>query len=614
MSKWLVFLLTGLALLAGATGLALAQQSAARRLDETPPPAVRLEHNLGVNVALEGYSPQERDAALDAMAAAGLGWVRQRLPWDQIEASQGQFDWTLWDSIIAAVDARGLELVAVLDSSPAWARAPEDAANPLAPPGSRADFGRFAAAVAQRYGATLRFYQIWDEPNIAPHWGHRYVDAADYAGLLREGAVQVRSVDPDALIMLAALAPTTEPGGLNQSDLIFLDALYAAGAAPWFDAAAAQPYGFDHPPDDPPQASRLNFRRAELLAAVMHQHNDSATPLWLAAFGWRNADGDQNSLWPGVDEPTQAAWAVEALEWARRHWDWAAGLGWAIWQPAEPAGGLRWGLALTTPDGQPTAALAALSGWAHAQHPLGPGQWPLAWPAIQSQGGWRLTPAAADPPSGAALDNNLLRIPFEGAALALEVQRGPYWGFLEVAIDGEPANALPQDGAGRANLLLYDPLSQQSRVIVARGLADGPHWAEIRASGGWEQWPLLSLQVANLPAARWPGWLVGALGLAGMAFVAAGLWQRPRLDASSGAAGPTGSIFAAASSQTISSAGLKIRPSKGSGRRKSGAATASSANPVAGDATSRPKSSPRATTASGPGPRTTSAARPASRP
>ena len=547
MSKWLVFLLTGLALLAAATGLALARQSAALHLDETPPLGARLPRNLGVNVALESSTPQERNAALDAIAAAGFGWVRQRLPWDQIEPSQDQFDWATWDQIIAAVDARGLELVAVLDGSPAWARAPEDAANPLAPPASRADFGRFAAAVAHRYGANLRFYQIWDEPNIAPHWGHRYVDASDYVGLLREGAVQVRSADPDATVMLAALAPTTEPGGLNQSDLLYLDALYAAGAAPWFDAAAIQPYGFDHPPDDPPQANRLNFRRAELLAAVMQQRGDASTPLWLAAFGWRNADDAENSLWPGVSAQTQAVWAVEALEWARRHWDWAAGLGWAIWQPAEPAGALRWGLALVTPDGQPTAALTALSGWAHTQHPLGPGQWPFTWSPIQADGGWRLTQTAADPPSGAALGNNLLRIPFEGSALALEVQRGPYWGFLEVSIDGEPANALPRDGGGRANLLLYDPLGRQSTVIVARELASGPHWAELRASGGWEQWPLLSVHVANPPATPWPGWLVAALGLAGLACAAAGLWRLSRPTAPpSVTAAPAPSIFAAA--------------------------------------------------------------------
>ena len=547
MSKWLAILLAGLALLAGATGLALAQQSAALRLAPTPPAAAQLTRSLGLNIALEQASSQERSAALDAIAAAGFGWVRQRFPWDQIEPERGVFAWESWDELVAALDARGLQVVAVLDGAPAWARAEVDAANPLAPPASRADFGRFAAAVAQRYGSSLRFYQIWDEPNIAPHWGNRYVDAADYAALLREGAVQVRSADPDAVVLLAALAPTVEGGGLNQSDVAYLDALYAAGAAPWFDAAAAQPYGFDRPPDDPPAAGRLNFRRAELLRAVMLRREDAATPLWLTAFGWRSDDAGAAS-WLGVDPATQATWAVEALEWARRHWDWEGGLAWAAWQPAQPASDLRWGFALVAPDGQPTPTLAALSGWAQATHPLGPGVWPVDWPAIGNEGGWRQTRLAADPPHGAALGNNRLLLPFEGAALALTVQRGPYWGFLDVAIDGAPANALPRDAAQRANLLLHDPLGQEATVVVARDLAAGPHLAEISASGGWEQWPLLAVQVASQTTGGWPGWLVWALGLGGVALTGAGLWglERRRAAARPAAAGPGPSRFAPA--------------------------------------------------------------------
>lgn len=548
MIKWLVVFLIGLALLAAATGLALAQQSAAAHLDQAPPQAARLPRSLGVNVALEQYEPQQRADALAEMAAAGFGWVRQRFPWDQIEPTAGAFDWAQWDEIVADVNAHGLELVAVLDGSPAWARPPADAGNPLAPPASRADFGRFAAAFAQRYGASLRFYQIWDEPNIAPHWGSRYVDATDYAGLLREGAVQVRSADADAVVMLAALAPTVEEGGLNLSDLAYLDALYAAGAAPWFDAAAAQPYGFEWPPDDAPDAGVLNFRRAELLREVMLRQDDAATPIWLAAFGWRSVDGGLAEAWPGVDAETQAAWAVDALEWARRHWDWTTGLAWAAWQPQQPAGDLRWGFALKTPDGQPAPALTALSEWAQAGHPLGPGHWTVDAPGIQAEGGWRQTPVAADPPNGAARGNNLLRIPFEGSTLALEVQRGPYWGFLDVTVDGAAANALPVDADGRANLLLYDPLGAQESVVAARGLPAGPHLAEISANGGWEQWPLLAVRVANAPAARWPGWLVWALGLSGIALAGAGLWGLGRRRAARPPAGaaPVQSLFAPA--------------------------------------------------------------------
>ena len=117
--------------------------------------------------------------------------------------------------------------VVVLNGAPAWARAEADAGNPQAPPHERADFGAFAAAVAQRYGDRLRYYQVWHEPNIAPHWGAADVDPAGYLGLLREAAVQIRAADPDAQIVLAALAPTTESGGANLSDITFLDALMA---------------------------------------------------------------------------------------------------------------------------------------------------------------------------------------------------------------------------------------------------------------------------------------------------------------------------------------------------------------------------------------------------
>jgi len=553
MSKWLALLLLGIALLAGATGLAWAQRAAASWPAGQPPAMLaRPAQPLGVNVALERYDAQQRAETLDAIAAAGFGWIRQRFPWDLIEPAPGVYNWAPWDEIVADAAVRRLDLVAVLDGSPAWARPPEDATNPLAPPASRADFGRFAAAFAQRYGASLRVYQIWDEPNIAPHWGDRYVDATGYAGLLREGAVQLRSADPDALVMLAALAPTVEPGGLNQSDLAYLDALYEAGAAPWFDAVAIQPYGFDRPPDDAPADDALNFRRAELLRQVMLRRGDGETPIWLTAFGWHSGAGGADSPWQSVAPDTQAARAVDALEWARRHWDWAAGLAWAAWQPPQPAGDARWGFALVAPDGQASSTLDTLSSWAQAAHPLGPGDWPPDAPAVQAEGRWRLLSQAADPPHDAALGNNRLRIPFEGTTLALDVQRGPYWGYLDVAIDGQPANALPRDAAGRANLLLHDPLGQQATVVAARNLAAGSHVAEISATGGWEQWPLLGVRVANYQPLRWSSWLVWVLGLSGLVLAGAGAVGLGRQRSASQASTPdaAGSVFAATQSVT----------------------------------------------------------------
>lgn len=499
MRPFLAVLILGLALLMGAFVMGVASRSTA---GASLPPAItdanRLAPALGVTVALERYNAAERAAMLDAVTASGFGWVRQRFPWDQIEPEPGAFVWQPWDDVVAAVSERNLGLIAVLDGSPAWARKAEDIANPLAPPRQRADLGRFAHAFAERYGQVLRFYQVWNEPNIQPHWGQGLVDAAGYTGLLREAAVQLRAADPDAVILTAALAPNTEPAGLNQSDVAYLDQLYQAGAAPWFDVVSAQPYGFGRPPADPPGAGVLNFRRIELLREAMQRHGDAQTPLWAIAYGWHAPLAGQSagaSPWQSVDETTQAAWAVDAAEWARAHWSWLGGLAWAIWQPPQPAEDPHWGFALVTPEGIERPVLDALRSWAQQSHPLGPGRWPPNSPAVQTQGGWRLTHLAADPPHGAQTGNNRLIIPFDGNGLALRVQRGPYWGYFDITVDGSPASELPIDDEGRAILVLHDPLAGQETVMVASGLADGQHVVEISATGGWEQWPLLEIDI-----------------------------------------------------------------------------------------------------------------------
>ena len=531
MKRYLAILLLGLVLLAAAAvvwasagrfefGQAVTQLATAPSLDSP-----------GANVALQTYTPAQREATLDAITAAGFGWIRQRFPWSEIEVQQGEFNWQPWDEIIDAAVARDLEVVAVLDSSPDWARSPEDAANPLAPPASRADFGNFAAAFARRYGDRLRFYQVWDEPNIAPHWGSRPVDAADYTGLLREAAVQVREADPDAVIVAAALAPTVETGGLNQSELTFLDDLYRAGGAPWFDVAAAQPYGFDLAPDDPPATERLNFRRAELLRQVMVDNGDAATRLLIAAYGWHaTPPGDPAaSPWKSVSLDQQARWTVDANDWARRNWPWSAGMAWAWWQPPQPSGDPHWGFAVLNANNEPRPLLASLQAWNNTPHPLGAGVATPADPAVTETGGWRLTGQAADPPHGASGEGNTLEVEFEGTGLAVQVQRGPFWSYLTATVDGEPAGALPRDAEGRANLVLHDPLGGQELVRIADGLQDGLHRAELRATGGWEQWPVLAFVVSNESSPGWPvplGWMLGLVGLVLSGVGVAGLARR----------------------------------------------------------------------------------------
>jgi hypothetical protein len=140
----------------------------------------------GVNVELTQYAPDELGTELDRIAAAGFTWVRQPFLWADIEPVSGQFVWDSYDAIVAEVDAReSLQLVALLDGTPAWARHRLAPAHPFAPPASVGTYANFTRAVAERYGGSIDYYQVWDEPNIKSHWGNLEPRPAHYAAMLR---------------------------------------------------------------------------------------------------------------------------------------------------------------------------------------------------------------------------------------------------------------------------------------------------------------------------------------------------------------------------------------------------------------------------------------------
>ncbi|NLG26413.1 MAG: hypothetical protein GX557_00755, partial [Chloroflexi bacterium] len=226
--RWLNSLLTLALLRAVCLGLlvlyaASVRQYASAQRGQESGLAVELapleQPRLGTNVALECYTddPDALVRMLELLRAAGIGTLRQRFAWNELEPAPGDLRWGQWDQVLPFVQQQGFELIAVLDTSPAWARADWEVDNPWAPPVDPADYARFASAFARRYAGYVRAYQVWDRPNIAPHWGAGEVDPAGYVALLRVASAALRSADPHALIIAGGLAPNTEAGGRNLS-------------------------------------------------------------------------------------------------------------------------------------------------------------------------------------------------------------------------------------------------------------------------------------------------------------------------------------------------------------------------------------------------------------
>lgn len=442
---------------------------------------------IGINVELEKYGAELPDV-LREIRSNGINYVKQPFYFNET------FDWNESDRLISAVTAEGMELIPLLDGDPRTG---------FAPPDNIKAFAEWTGEFADRYREYLTHYIVWDEPNLSSHWGSQPVNPTHYAALLSAAAEAVRTADGNAVIVAGPLAPTTETGPDNLAEPLYLQALYEAGAASSFDVVAAKPYGFDTGPDDRSVSlDRLNFSRPILLRELMEKNGDGHKAIWAGNWGWNSLPlgwTGQPSIWGQTSEEIQADWTIAALERAQREWPWMGLLFLENWEPDATDDDPRWGFSIA---GRPTAD--ALSEYLAAQPPevALPG-FHLANPDDPSQeyeGEWEFSPEFG---ADIGQSGDRVRFTFWGTDVGLRVRRADFRARLYATIDGQPANALPQDENG-ATLVLTSPDPTQDYIStewVARNLSPGPHTLEIVAERGWDQWALNGFSVGYQPAA-----------------------------------------------------------------------------------------------------------------
>jgi polysaccharide biosynthesis protein PslG len=261
--------------------------------------------------------------SLELVREMGAGTIVEFFPWAYFENSQGNYNWSQADRIIRHAENQGLRVIVRVGFVPRWARPDfEDDVTTMnyLPDESFDEFAQFVAAFAARYAGTVDHIIIWNEPNLAFEWGYRQVNPEDYVRLLQTVYEPVKTANPDVTILAGALAPTLEPEGSPNglSDLLYLERMYQAGAANYFDALAIHTYGFTLPPDDEPAPDVLNFRRAELLHEIMLQYDDPDTPVFITETGWND-----HPRWTKAVRPAQrVGYTVNAFRWAEENWSW----------------------------------------------------------------------------------------------------------------------------------------------------------------------------------------------------------------------------------------------------------------------------------------------------
>lgn len=309
--------------------------------------AARQAGRYGVNTFLEQEVEEaKRDRVLQMIQDAGFQWVRQEFPWADIEIhGKGDFEdrrheparsaWDKYDNIVALAEKHGLALVARLSSPPDWAHQGYQDLGAFGPPADFNDFADYVAAVVSRYKGRIRYYQVWNEPNIYPEWGEQAVNPEDYAKMLCLAYRRARQIDPQATILAAALAPTVAQDGRDLSDLIFFQRLYNAGGGACFDIASAQGYGlFSGPGDHRISPLTTNVARHVLLRDIMVRNGDAAKPIWLAEVNWNAVPNTPDTIqgvgrYGLVTEEQQARYVPLAYQRAGSEWPWVGGM--AVW-------------------------------------------------------------------------------------------------------------------------------------------------------------------------------------------------------------------------------------------------------------------------------------------
>jgi hypothetical protein len=222
-----------------------------------------------------------------------------------------------------------------------------------------AEWGHYRFLDAQLYADRIDAWEIGNEPNLIEEWGS-YPDPAAYAKLLEIAYREIKSGDPDGLVVSAGLAPVAGSGDPRYvDDLVFLRQMYEHGAADHFDVLGVHPFGFAYPPEMPPDGhvcgpaphvgTRLyvraegpaldpgcwsvngfSFRRAELAQEIMATYGDVDKPVWATEFGWLirpspccrvRADWPAR-YWQVVSEGQQARYILDAYAYAQEHWPW----------------------------------------------------------------------------------------------------------------------------------------------------------------------------------------------------------------------------------------------------------------------------------------------------
>jgi hypothetical protein len=227
-------------------------------------------------------------ADLKRLGRSHVTTVRWGFRWIRVQPTKGVYNWHVTDEVIGDLASRGLRVLPVVTSPPAWAAAPDRP--PLKTRAARNGWRTFLKAAVERYGPRGEYWtgeyktvhpdgrakpittwQIWNEQNL--RFGAQYVKPGKYRRLVAMSHKAITKADRRAKIVLGGM-----PGYVQTKAWAYLKRLYQARRFKRkFDGVAIHPYSGD---------VRHVFVQLKLMRRVMRKAHDGRTGLWITELGW----------------------------------------------------------------------------------------------------------------------------------------------------------------------------------------------------------------------------------------------------------------------------------------------------------------------------------------
>lgn len=307
---------------------------------------------------------------IQKIADTGSKWMRYDATWTG--GTDGAVRAGISDALIAATIAAGMRVSIVLSDGVATGKSASNG------------FPVWCQAAAAHFAALgVHHFEVQNEPNLGKNWAAgqgsatRVADVVAYTNTLKAVYPKVKAGDPQAVVLMAGLAPYGKPAaspaiqGSNYNPFDFLALMYANGARPFMDAVNFHGYTFPVLPNqaDGGYNTMLALPNAH---GIMVANGDDGKQIWITEFGVpTGTDG-------GVAQANVASEAVQAQVIGIvfdmvKAWEWVGPVMHYSWQDSTTDG--DYGLVTTT--GTAKQSLAAFTSVQGVSTGVGVGSGPL---------------------------------------------------------------------------------------------------------------------------------------------------------------------------------------------------------------------------------------------